>query len=177
MHRGPELCITLSTNAEAADLVASLGLVPLPREGGYFASTWTSPVAGPEGRSCASAILFLITAEDFSALHRLDRDEVWSFSGGDPAELVRLDPRTGADDTCILGPEPVAGHRPQATVASGVWQGARIAAGRLAPRRGWTLVSCVVAPAWDERAFELADRDTLIRVFPSHAELIRALTR
>jgi predicted cupin superfamily sugar epimerase len=164
-------------NAEAADVVARLGLVPLPREGGYFLSTWTSPVAGPGGRSCASAILFLITPEDFSALHRLDRDEVWTFAGGDPAELVRLDPRTGADDTCILGPEPAAGHRPQATVAAGVWQGARMAARPVVSMRGWSLVGCVVAPAWDDRAFELADREALIRGFPAHAARIRALTR
>jgi predicted cupin superfamily sugar epimerase len=176
VHRNPGLCITLSMNAEAKALVAHLGLAPLPGEGGYFAPTWTSPVPGPDGRKCASAILFFMTPEDFSALHRLEMDEVWSYAGGDPAELVRLDPRTGGMDACVLGPEPATGHHPQATVAAGVWQGARIAEGP-GPRRGWTLLTCVVAPAWEERAFELADRDTLTRAFPSHGALIRALIR
>lgn len=164
-------------NAEAADLVARLGLTPLPKEGGFFAPTWTSPVAGPGGRNCASAILFLITPEDFSAFHRLDRDEVWSFAAGDAAELVRLDPGTQAAETCILGPEPRLGHRVQATVRAGAWQGARIAAGLSPSQRGWTLFSCVVAPAWDEKAFELADREGLVRAFPAHAALVHAFTR
>jgi predicted cupin superfamily sugar epimerase len=162
-------------NAEAADLIARLGLAPLPKEGGFYAPTWTSPVPGPGGLSCASAILFLITPEDFSAFHRLDRDEVWSFAAGDAAELVRLDSGTGAAETCLLGPDPRLGHRVQATVTAGTWQGARVAAGP--SPCGWSLFSCFVAPAWDEKAFELADRRSLARAFPAHAALVGALTR
>jgi uncharacterized protein len=164
-------------NAEAAGLVAQLGLVPLPREGGFFAPTWTSAIREADGRAYASAILFLITPEDFSALHRLGMDELWHFNGGDPAELVRLDPRTGALPACLLGPEPAAGHHPQATVAAGVWQGARTRPQGPGPARGWTLFSCTVAPAWDERAFELGNRDALVRAFPAQNALITALTR
>jgi predicted cupin superfamily sugar epimerase len=160
-------------NAEAAHLISRLGLVPLPLEGGFYAPTWTSQAKRPDGRAFASSILFLVTEDDFSALHRLGMDEVWQFNGGDPAELIRIDSRTGSCLTSILGPDLVGGHLPQAVVPSGEWQGARI------PRagRGWTLFSCVVAPAWDEREFELGRREALLGAFPAHAATIRALTR
>jgi predicted cupin superfamily sugar epimerase len=166
----------LSMNAEARQLISRLGLVPLPHEGGYFARTWTSPRKDPGGRAIGSAILFMITEMDFSALHRLGTDEMWIFNAGDPAELVRIDPQTGSCSPCVLGPDIAGGHAPQAVVASGIWQGARILPAPGAGH-GWTLFSCTVAPAWDEREFELAQRDALVRAFPAHAALVRALTR
>jgi predicted cupin superfamily sugar epimerase len=177
VQTGPGRPIQLVVNAEAADMIARLGLVPLPREGGFFAPAWTSPRTGPDGRALASQILFLLTADGFSALHRLRMDETWHFSGGDPAELVRIDARTGACRPCVLGPEPAAGHRPLAVVEAGVWQGARLHAPAAGAARGWSLVGCTVVPAWDEGEFELGSRDGLLRAFPAHAALIRALTR
>jgi uncharacterized protein len=158
-------------------LFRSWGLAPLPREGGFFTPTWTSPRKGADGRACASAILFLMTRDDFSALHRLGMDEVWQFSAGDPAELVRIDPRTGSCRACLLGPDPGGrprrpGRRPGGRMAGGADRAA--GAGRA---RGWALFSCTVSPAWDEREFELGSRDALVREFPAHAAIVRALTR
>lgn len=164
-------------NAEAGRLISRLGLVPLPREGGFYAPSWTSPRRGPDGRALASAILFLITPDDFSALHRLGMDEIWQFSAGDPAELVRIDPLAGACRACVLGADVAGGHLPQAVVPSGEWQGARILPGPASPARGWSLFGCTVAPAWDEGDFELGAREALLREFPAHAAIIRALTR
>jgi predicted cupin superfamily sugar epimerase len=124
-----------------------------------------------------SAILFLITEDDFSALHRLGMDEIWQFSAGDPAELVRLDPRAGSCRVCVLGPDIEGGHAPQAVVPSGEWQGARVLPGGTPDARGWTLFSCTVLPAWDEGEFELGRREALVREFPAQAGMIRALTR
>lgn len=147
---------------------------PLPREGGYFAPAWTSPERGPDGRALGSAILFLITEADFSALHRLKTDEIWHFHAGDPAELVRLGPGAGSGRTVVLGPDIIGGHASQAVVPAGEWQGARI---RQPGARGWTLFGCTLAPAWDEREFELGRREDLIAEFPAHADSIRALAR
>lgn len=176
MQTARTMPILLLMNAGARRLISKLGLVPLPGEGGFFAPTWTSPGKGPDGRAFASCILFLATDEDFSALHRLGMDEIWQFNAGDPAELVRLDPRTGSCRTCVLGPDVTGGHVPQAIVPAGEWQGARILPGTPGSL-GWTLFSCTVSPAWDEREFELGRRDALVRGFPAHAGLIRALTR
>jgi uncharacterized protein len=164
-------------NAEAGRLISKLGLSPLPREGGFYTRTWTSPGKDAGGRAFASAILFLITRDEFSALHRLGMDEVWQFNAGDPAELVRIDPRGGTCRNCVLGAQVDGGHAAQAVVPAGEWQGARIKPRRGARARGWTLFSCLVSPAWDEGEFELGSRDALVREFPAHARIIRALTR
>jgi predicted cupin superfamily sugar epimerase len=177
VQTGRALSILLTVNAEAARLISGLKLVPLPGEGGFFARSWTSQARRPDGRAFASAILFLITGEDFSTLHRLAMEEIWLFCAGDPAELVRIDPRTGSCHACVLGPDVAGGHAPQAVVPPGDWQGARIAAGGSTAARGWSLFSCVVSPAWDERECELGQRDVLLREFPAHAPIVRALTR
>jgi uncharacterized protein len=147
----------------------------MPREGGFFAVTWRSASKGPDGRPSGSAILFLITGSDFSAFHRLRTDEIWHYHAGDPAEVVRLDPRTRACSVSLLGPDVTGGHAPQAIVPAGEWQGARTLAGRAA--HGWTLFGCTLSPAWDEREFELGDREALFREFPEQIAIIRSLTR
>lgn len=164
-------------NAEAGQLISKFGLVPLPKEGGYFASTWTSPRSGPAERACGSAILFLITDDGFSALHRIVTDEIWHFHAGDPVELVQLDPGAGACRVVVLGADVVGAQMPQAVVRAGVWQGARLQPGRGPGARGWALFGCTLSPAWDEREFELGHRDRLLSEFPGHSALIRALTR
>ncbi|MFZ1054891.1 MAG: cupin domain-containing protein [Opitutaceae bacterium] len=164
-------------NAEAANLISKMGLVPLPREGGFFSVAWTSPRSMPDGRASGSAILFLITEADFSALHRLRTDELWHYHAGDPAAVVQIDPGSHALETSVLGPDVAGTHLPTALVPAGSWQGARLHAPGAPGSRGWTLFSCTLSPAWDEREFELGERGPLLREFPEHARLILDLTR
>jgi uncharacterized protein len=163
-------------NAAASQLISRLGLVPLHGEGGFFLPTWTSAFKGPDGRAYGSAILFLITGDDFSALHRLGMEEIWHFHAGDPAEVVRIDPRTRECRISLMGPDVTGAHAPQVIIPSGEWQGARIAAGSRSPH-GWSLFGCTVTPAWDERECEVGKRDELLREFPEHGAIIRSLTR
>jgi predicted cupin superfamily sugar epimerase len=79
--------------------------------------------------------------------------------------------------TCILGPDVERSHEAQTVVHAGSWQGARLLPGTRPGARGWALFGCVLAPAWDKREFELGDRESLLREFPGHAAIIRALTR
>lgn len=154
-------------NDEARQLIAALRLEPLPGEGGFFRLLWRS--------ERASAICFLMTPRDFSALHRLAQDEAWHFYDGDPVEHVQLDPREAGVTVTRLGPAILAGDLPQVQVPAGRWQGARIVPG--AETRGWTLLTCTVWPPWDERGFELGARADLSASFPQHAAWIDALTR
>jgi uncharacterized protein len=168
-------------NAGAEKVVQQLGLVPLPGEGGYFARTWLSPGAS-RGRRAGSAIYFLLTTDDFSALHRLRTDEIWHFYAGDDVEHVHLNPRDGTVRTTVLGVDILAGQLPQLVVPAGHWQGARLVMGAKASkpgaiRAGWALLGCTLAPAWDPNEFELGQRSRLVREFPSAAALVRALTR
>ena len=161
-------------------MITRLGLAPLPHEGGFFRQTWVSPERLASGRAAGSAILFLLTAETFSALHRLETDELWHFCAGDPVEHVQLDPRDGSAKVVRLGPDAPLDSS-QLLVPGKIWQGARLASTGAAPApaasRGWALLGCALAPAWDEQEFTLGRRDALIRAFPQQAALIAALTR
>lgn len=158
-------------NVGAERIIARLNLAPLPVEGGYYRRTWQSPELRADGRPDGSQIWYLLTAESFSALHRLDAPERWEFQAGDPIELAQLDPRDGSVRVQTLGP----GTHRQLTVPTGVWQGARLAA---CPHpRGWALLICTMRPAWSEQGFEAGRRGELTAVFPAAAALIAALTR
>ena len=153
-------------NAAASEIIAALKLAPLPGEGGFFRATWRN--------STASAIYFLVTPEDFSALHRMAQDEIWHHYAGDAVEHVQLDSRDGSVRRTRLGPDIGGGEQPQLVVPAGVWQGATLAAGA---RAGYALLGCTVSPPWDERGCELGARLELLRQFPAQAGWITALTR
>lgn len=159
---------------EAAKIIAQFGLQPLPAEGGWFRQTWAAPAADPDGRPAGTAILYLITRDGFSALHRLRMDEVWHFYAGDPVRLVELDPVARQAMPVQLGANFAADQQPQHVVRGGIWQGARLAGPYGC---GWALLGCTLVPGWDGRDFELGGRRELLAMFPSaHADIL-ALTR
>ena len=152
-------------HATSRQLIEILGLAPLPEEGGFFRVTWR----GQHG----STILFLITADNFSALHRIAEDELWHFHAGDPVEHVRIDPGTGALTLHQLGTDVARGEIPQLAVPAGHWQGARLAA----TAHGYALLGCTVTPPWTPAGFALGDRGALTSAFPRHAAVITRFTR
>lgn len=154
--------------ATARALVQALGLQRLPGEGGFFRPTWRTEKS--------SAILFLLTRDEFSALHRLDREEIWHFYAGHPVEHVQIDPDRGTAHVTHMGPAVLAGERPQVAVPAGVWQGARLDPST-AGADDYALLGCTVSPPWDEQGFILGERAALLESFPAQAILIRALTR
>ena len=166
-------------SAEAAAVIAALGLVPHPKEGGYFRETYRAtdalPAAalGPRyagGRSASTAIYYLLTPVTFSALHRLASDEVFHFYAGDPVEQLRLYPNRQGEIVTI-GNNLAAGLRPQTVVARGVWQGARLRAGGR-----YALLGCTVAPGFDYADYEAGLRAPLAAAYPQFAERIATLT-
>jgi uncharacterized protein len=132
---------------DAAAVIAALDLRAHP-EGGWFAETWRAPTTG-DARPASSAILYLLAEGERSHWHRVDADEVWQFAAGGPLEL-RVWANRGAEVAVHrLGADVVAGDRPQVVVPAGAWQAAR-------PLGAWTLVGCIVAPAFEFEGFELA---------------------
>lgn len=167
----------------AEELIALLGLEPLPEEGGYYRETFRSPRRLPgdclgcdyEGpRSAVTAIYFLVTRESPSAWHILPSDEVFLWHAGDAVRMLRLPP-DGPADPATLGADLAAGQRPQAVVPGGVWQGCRLEdAGPL----GWALLSCLVAPGFEFADFRVAatgEVNELAERFAEHAEEVRRL--
>ncbi len=132
---------------DAAAVIAALHLRAHP-EGGWFTETWRAhSVDG--ARPASSAILYLLAAGERSHWHRVDADEVWQFAAGEPLELrvwAESEPKVAAHR---LGADVTDGDEPQVVVPAGAWQAAR-------PLGAWTLVGCIVAPAFDFDGFELS---------------------
>jgi uncharacterized protein len=136
--------------SEAAAIVEALGMRAHP-EGGWYAETWRASAAAG-GRPTGSAILYLLATGDRSHWHRLDADEVWQYSGGDPLELrVWADGRPTIT-SYHLGPDVTDGSVVQTVVPAQAWQTARSLG-------AWTLVGCIVTPAFEFAGFELAAPD------------------
>lgn len=129
-------------------MIDTLGMTAHP-EGGWYAETWRAPVPGDGSRPAASAIVYLLAADERSHWHRIDAAEVWQWSAGSPLELRIWSPGDATVSTLRLGADLEGGEVPQAVVSAGAWQAAR-------PRGGWALVGCIVAPAFDFAGFELA---------------------
>lgn len=160
-------------------LIRELGLVPLPEEGGLFAETYRSGGVIPGGampgrqatpRRCATAIYYLITPTRFSALHRVASTEIFHFYLGDPVTMLQLLPG-GTGQTLTLGPDILAGQRPQVIAPRGVWQGTR-----LAPGGRFALLGCTVAPGFEYEDYEHGRRAVLQAAYPAFAQLIAELT-
>ena len=154
---------------EITTLIARYQLEPLPHEGGWVRRYYESEERDATGRAHASAIHFLLSAENFSALHRLTIPEAWTWSEGAPVELLQLDPIAGGR-LVVLGPDHAAGQLATCTVPCNVWQGARSLG-------AWTLVDCALQPAWRPEDFTLGERVQLLREFPQWAVEIARLIR
>ncbi len=139
-----------------AAVIEQLALQPLPVEGGFWA-----PAARTEA---GSAILFLLTPDGFSALHRLTVAEGWTWLAGAPARMVQLG-ETGRVAECELGQDS-----PAVLVEPGVWQGT-------ATTGAWTLVSCWCVPAYTDECFTAGEREPLLAAYPDAQRQITALTR
>ena len=153
-------------------LVRTLSLAPHP-EGGFYREVHRSQqvLSLPGGaRAACTAIHYVLPPGEFSALHRVTSDEVWSWFDGDPLELHLLHP-DGRREAVLLGRDVAAGQRPQAVVPAGTWQGA----GPAGPRGSWC--GCTVAPGFDFADLEMGRREQLIAAFPQHEATIRSLTR
>jgi|SRR5580693_2709261 predicted cupin superfamily sugar epimerase len=131
----------------AREVRERLDLRPHP-EGGSFREVYRETASGG-GRGALSSILYLLAAGEVSAWHRIrDAAEIWLFHAGAPLELS-LAPADGSPATTVMGTDLATGEQPQIAIPAGVWQSAR-------SRGAWSLVGCVVAPAFEYAGFELA---------------------
>ncbi len=135
------------TGIDAESVIEHLGLRRHP-EGGWYAETWRATAARGD-RPAGSAILYLLASGERSHWHRVDAAEIWQFSAGDPLELRVWAAGEAAVTTHRLGGAVLSGETPQVIVPAGAWQAAR-------PLGDWTLVGCIVTPAFEFAGFELA---------------------
>lgn len=170
-----------SGNMKAEQIIEKLDLKPLPGEGGYYRETYRSEkvdapatifgINSTDSRVISTAIYYLVTTESFSALHRIESDEVFHFYSGDPVEMVQID-HNGKLTRYTLGPDIFNGETPQVVVRKGTWQGLKLKHGG-----EWALMGTTVSPGFEFQDFELADREKLAKRFPQHKQEIENYTR
>ena len=136
------------TDPQARALIERLQLQPHP-EGGWYRETWRADA--PEGaRAGATAIHFLLEQGQASHWHTVDAAEIWLWHAGSSLLLSRAPGDDEPVETVRLGGNVLGGEVPQYIIAPGHWQAAEA-------DRGWTLVSCVVAPGFEFSGFVLAE--------------------
>lgn len=149
-------------------------------EGGWYKEVYRSPlILGKENlsasfhgnRNACTHIYFLLEKGNFSAFHRIASDELWHFYNGDPLLIYEID-QEGKLIAHLLGNDINAGQTPFCVIRAGNWFGSR-------PARdsNYSLVGCTVSPGFDFADFEMAKQEELIRQYPEHREVIRAMCR
>lgn len=160
-------------------IIEQLGLQQHP-EGGYFKETYRSEAqiknahlpGNYEGdRHVSTAIYFMLTSDMFSAFHKIEQDELWHFHFGSAIELHTISP-AGKHEIHLIGNNMLNGECPQLIVPGNYWFAAKV----IDPD-SYSLVSCTVAPGFDFRDFILPQRETLVKLFPEHKEVIAEFTR
>ena len=130
----------------AAEAVAAgLDLAAHP-EGGFYRETFRDGDLADRGS--ATAILFLLPQGVISHWHRVDAVEIWVWQAGSPL-LLEIAAPEGAVVSERLGPDLSAGEHLQQTVPVQHWQ-------RAQSLGAWSLVSCIVAPAFLFSGFVMA---------------------
>lgn len=171
--------MSTSSLQSAAEIIEKLALKPHP-EGGYYRETYRADEIIPAtalasrysgARSISTCIYYMLDANTFSTMHRVQSDEVYHFYCGDPLELLLLHPN-GKTEVVVVGSDIAAGHHPQFVIPRGVWQGSRVK-----PGGAFSLIGATVAPGFDFADFEIGTRADLIASYPAEKELISALTR
>lgn len=157
----------------ADDVIRLLGLQPHPVEGGFFREIYRSRAtlsAYGGTRAVATTIYYLLKPGHVSELHVLPGDEIFHFYLGSPVEMLQLWPDGGAK-VVTLGQDLAAGQVPQLVVPAGVWQGTR-----LIGSNGFALLGATMAPGFDYADYRGGTRAELTAQWPTHADLIAALT-
>ncbi|XP_055329865.1 uncharacterized protein LOC129582377 [Paramacrobiotus metropolitanus] len=116
----------------------------------------------PTCHAAGTSILFLVTAGDHSAWHRLLSDETWYFHRGDALTLRTIRP-TGDLQEVVLSGDPAEGDL-QYTV--------RALQPLSAETRGrYTLVGCGQCPGFEYRDWQLLTREEFLREHPGLSHL------
>jgi predicted cupin superfamily sugar epimerase len=153
--------------------ISHLNLVPHP-EGGFYKEVFRSRIeilkkGSPEEKQAITSIYYLLQGADYSAFHRLASDEIWYYHQGEPLFIYELT-ITGLLITHELS-DREQGHL-SVVIEAGSWFAASIPSAK-----GFSLVSCAVAPAFNYREFEMADKDALKHLYPQHTPVVERFCR
>jgi uncharacterized protein len=172
----------MSEQLTAEGIIELLGLKPHPTCG-FVAETYRSqeripdealPTAYAGSRPFASVLYFMVTVDAQIRLHRIRSDQMYHHYLGDPLEVLLLYPN-GTGEITIIGPDLVAGMRPQVLIPGGTFHTSRLQTLR-APT-GFALLGTTEWPGFESADLELADPRKLIAAYPTLRREIEAFTR
>tara|TARA_R110002096_G_scaffold28203_10_gene85652 strand:- start:6286 stop:6807 length:522 start_codon:yes stop_codon:yes gene_type:complete len=168
--------ITMTNSIE--NIIKELRLEPHP-EGGYFKETYRSlgeiteeslEIDYEGNRNYSTCIYFLLTSDNFSAVHRIKQDEIWHFYDGSPISLHMIS-ELGIHSQHTIGRDLKKREAPQFIVPGGYWFAAEVI-----NKDDYSLVGCTVSPGFNFKDFELKSRKDLISLFPDKEKIISKLT-
>ncbi|HAD82528.1 MAG: hypothetical protein A2509_01550 [Candidatus Edwardsbacteria bacterium RIFOXYD12_FULL_50_11] len=169
----------MTTNSPE-EMIKLLNLKPLEIEGGYFRETYRSeeilskevlPSWYQSDRCISTAIYYLLTPENYSALHKVNSDEIFHFYLGDPVQMLLLYP-DGTGREVTLGQDIKSGQAVQLVVPRGVWQGASLQQGGR-----FALLGTTVSPGFEYQDYIQGQRQSLSPDYSKYARRIAELTR
>ncbi|HTB52555.1 MAG TPA: cupin domain-containing protein [Ferruginibacter sp.] len=160
-------------------LVKKFNMLSHP-EGGYYKETYRCIETIPQQvlsrkfsgeRNISTAIYFLLEQGSFSGFHKIKSDECWHFYAGGAMNIYVIH-INGHLEMIRLGNDISQAQTFQHVVPAGCWF-----ASEPAQNVSFSFVGCTVAPGFDFADFELAKADELIKVYPTHKDIIKRLCR
>jgi hypothetical protein len=161
-------------------IIKKFNMVPLKNEGGYFTETYRSdeiinvkslPLRYKSERCFSTSILYLITPDSYSLLHKILSDEIFHFYLGDPVKMLNLF-EDGSSRIIKMGSNIFAGESVQYVVPKNTWQGAKLEKGG-----SFALIGTSVSPGFEFEDYVSAKpyKDELINRYPNLSSLINEL--
>ena len=122
-------------------LIDELKLIPHP-EGGHFVETFR------DSKNQISHIYYLLKKGETSRWHKINKNELLVFYDGYPLQVL-LSKDTVHIQKIIIGKDINNDHKYHFIVESETWFS-------MASLGQWSLIGCIVAPAFDYNDFEIA---------------------
>jgi uncharacterized protein len=172
----------MENNDLVEKIIKIFNMTSIESEGGYFTETYRSeekvlkehlPGRYKSARNFSTSILYLITPDNFSSLHKVSSDEMFHFYLGDQVIMLNLF-EDGEGQEIKLGSNIFAGDQIQHLVPKNTWQGAKLAGGGK-----FALLGTTVSPGFEYEDFVQAKpykKEILIK-YPEFSSLINELTR
>jgi uncharacterized protein len=160
--------------AQFEEIIKKLNLIKLPEEGGFYRETFRSPRKYQTEygeRDLEACIYYLVTPEEFSALHRVKCHEIFHFYAGDSVEMLQLF-EDGSHKIITIGSDVLNDEKPQVIVEPHIWQGTR-----LKGDGKWALLGTTTSFAFDFQDFEVEGREFFYKTHPHIKELIDLYSR
>ena len=132
-------------------------------EGGFFSQSYLEP----DGQY--SSIYFLLETGEVSHFHQLKGDEIWYYHDGNSLDIYEITP-DGQLNKISLGKNVAEGEVLQYCVKKGSIFGS------IMKNKGFSLVGCMISPAFTYEHFKLFSREELLKKYPDYKDVIIALT-